>query len=580
MRVIFVGNPNVGKSALINQLTGSKLLVANYPGTSHKIAYVKKGEHYFYDTPGIYSLHGTGESASTVRALLLDNTQSLIVNVVDAANLERNLVLTLEILALGLPTIVVLNQMDVAAGINIQIDTEVLARKLGCPVICLPDADGKNLTQLMQWIDRPWDGDISIDPRQVEKLSPNSASPQCQHCTQACQHNIITIDKETIERARSIAAQASTQLHPVSRERSFLETLQGWLDHPILGTVLLLALAYGLFTVMVTLIHYAEGPISSAIQPFSDMLTRLLQDLLPPGTLNQVISQAVPEGLVIPFTIIMPAMIIASVIISLLEDTGLLPRYSVALERATSFIGVSGQAIIPLTLGFGCRTPAIMATSLLPNAAERFIIATLLSIVVPCAASLGVMAAVIAKFHAYIWVVAATMLIVLLILGFGLSHMMPRQEGFVYELPPLRIPAWKNTWQKVMSRTGGFFTEVLPLLLVMNIVLRSLMETGVLEWFKGLEKASQLLFGIPAEALVAVLITIFQRYLAPLVLLNLPLSSREATISITMIALSLPCLPVMTMIVKEMGLKSLVQILTMGIVSAFTVGVALNLILP
>jgi ferrous iron transport protein B len=273
-------------------------------------------------------------------------------------------------------------------------------------------------------------------------------------------------------------------------------------------------------------------------------------------------------------------MIIASVIISLLEDTGLLPRYSVALERITSFIGVSGQAIIPLTLGFGCRTPAIMATSLLPNAAERFIIATLLSIVVPCAASLGVMAAVIAKFHAYIWVVAATMLAVLFILGFGLSRMMPRKEAFVYELPPLRVPAWKNTWSKVLSRTGGFFTEVLPLILVMNIVLYSLIETGVLEWFKGLEEASQLLFGIPAEALVAVLITIFQRYLAPLVLLSLPLSSREATIAITMVALSLPCLPVMTMIIKEIGLKNLLLILAMGIISSFTVGVALNLILP
>jgi ferrous iron transport protein B len=580
VRVIFVGNPNVGKSALINQLTGSRLLVANYPGTSHKVAYVHKGEHYFYDTPGIYSLHGPGESASTVRALLLDNAPSRIVNVVDAANLERNLVLTLEILALGLPTMVVLKQMDVAASMNILIDSEALARELGCPVIGLPDVKGENLERIMEWIDRPIKGDIKIDPLQLEKLSPDSASPQCQHCTQACQHNVITIDREIIERARHIAAQASSQTQAVRRGRNILETLQGWLDHQILGTVLLLALAYGLFTAMVSLIHYLEGPISSAVEPLSNVLTGLLQDLLPPGTLNQIISQAVPEGLIIPFTIIMPAMIIASVIISLLEDTGLLPRYSVALERITSFIGVSGQAIIPLTLGFGCRTPAIMATSLLPNAAERFIIATLLSIVVPCAASLGVMAAVIAKFHAYIWVVAATMLAVLFILGFGLSRMMPRKEAFVYELPPLRVPAWKNTWSKVLSRTGGFFTEVLPLILVMNIVLYSLIETGVLEWFKGLEEASQLLFGIPAEALVAVLITIFQRYLAPLVLLSLPLSSREATIAITMVALSLPCLPVMTMIIKEIGLKNLLLILAMGIISSFTVGVALNLILP
>lgn len=579
MRAVFVGNPNVGKSALINKLTGSRLLVANYPGTSHKIAYVDKDGQYFYDTPGIYSLHGPGDAAGVVRDLLLDNIGSRIVNVVDAANLERNLVLTLEIIELGLPVVVVLNQMDLAADLNIKIDIGKLSEELRTQVITLPDSDGTGLASLMRWITADESGEVSIESFQMERLSRESASPQCQHCTQACQHNVITVDRETIEKARAINARAA-QMQPSERRKTSLEKVQGWLDQPLIGTLLLLTLAYGLFTAMVTLVHYLEEPITQAVQPVSDMLTALIQTLVPPGMVNQVLSQAIPEGLVIPFTIIMPAMIVVSIFISLLEDTGLLPRYSVALERVTSFIGVSGQAIIPLTLGFGCRTPAIMATSLLPNAAERFIIATLLSIVVPCAASLGVMAAVISKFHAYIWVVAATMLVVLLLLGFGLSRLMPREENFVYELPPLRIPSWHNTWQKVVSRSAGFFTEVLPFLLLMNIVLRALMETGVLEWFKAMEGFSQLFFGIPAEALVAVLITIFQRYLAPLVLLNLALSPREATVAITMIALSLPCLPVMTMIVKEMGAKRLISILALGVLSSFSVGVALNLILP
>lgn len=580
MRSIFVGNPNVGKSALINKLTGSKLLVANYPGTSHKIAYVNKGEQCFYDTPGIYALHGQGGNAAVVRDLLLDSAGLRVVNVVDAANLERNLVLTLEILALGLPTVVVLNQMDLAASLNIQIDMEALSQELECPVIGISVADGSGFKRLLDWLDKPVEtGRSSVDPRQIEKLSRTSGSPKCQHCTEACQHNVITIDRATIERARTLAAQV-IKTEPAARHQTWLEKVQDGLDQPVIGTAALLALAYGLFTMMVTLVNLLEGPISEALQPLSDILTVLIQGLLPPGAFNEVLSLAIPEGLVIPFTIIMPAMIIVGVFISILEDTGLLPRYSVALERVTSFIGVSGQAIIPLTLGFGCRTPAIMATSLLPNAAERFIIATLLSIVVPCAASLGVMAAVIAKFNAYIYVVAATMLVVLLLLGFGLSRLMPRDESFVYELPPLRIPAWRTTWQKVVSRTGGFFTEVLPLLLLMNIVLRALMETGVLESFQAMEGFTQFFFGIPAEAMVAVLITIFQRYLAPLVLLNLALSPREATIAITMIALSLPCLPVMTMIVKEMGAKQLLSILALGIISSIIVGVSLNLILP
>lgn len=578
MRVVFVGNPNVGKSALINQLTGSRLLVANYPGTSHKIASVEKDGYRFYDTPGVYTLHAPGESAGIVCGLLRDGRDTRLVNVVDAANLERNLVLTLEILALGLPTVVALNQMDRAANLNISINRDKLAQELGCPVILLPTPDGSGLGELMQWIKQPLPENGQPQPIPTGEYILPSAAQQCQQCTQACQHDVIPVDKQVYEQARAVAA-AVMRSEP-RQGKNCLETMQRCFDHPVLGTVLLLLLAYGLFSVMVTLVHYLENPITAVVAPVSSLLAAFIRGLLPPGMISQVLSQAIPEGLLIPFTIIMPAMIIVSIFISVLEDTGLLPRYSVALERVTSFIGVSGQAIIPLTLGFGCRTPAIMATSLLPNAAERFIIATLLSIVVPCAASLGVMAAVIAKFHAYLWVVAATMLAVLLGLGYGLSRLMPREGAFIYELPPLRIPAWKNVGQKVMSRCGGFFTEVLPLLLLMNIVLRAMMETGVLTLVNGLEGLARLLFGIPAEALAAVLITVLQRYLAPLVLLNLNLTPREATIAITMIALSLPCLPVMTMITREMGWKSLFTILTLGVFSSILVGGALNLLLP
>lgn len=572
MRTVFIGNPNVGKSVVINKLTGSRLLVANYPGTSHKIAYVEKNGHRFYDTQGIYSLNGPGDAAAVMRKLLSDDSPTRLVNVVDATNLERNLVLTLEILGLGLPTIVVLNQMDRAANLNIVIDKNKLAQELGCPIVSLPDPDGHGLDELMQWIQKP------LQSTDKTKTLPLTAGHQCQHCLQACHDDMALLGEGVYGRARAIAA--AVTYAEARQGRDFLDTIQRGLDHPVLGTVFLLLLAYGLFYVMLILIEYLEGPITALLAPISLMLTSLIQQLLPPGMINQVLSLAVPEGLVIPFTIIMPAMITVSIFISVLEDTGLLPRYSVALERVTSFIGVSGQAIIPLSLGFGCRTPAIMATSILPNAAERFIIATLLSIVVPCAASLGVMAAVIAKFHAYLWAVAITMLVLLLGLGYVLSRILPREGAYIYELPPLRVPVFKEIGRKVVSRCGGFFTEVLPLLLLMNIVLRAMMETGLLTLVHGLEGFARLVFGIPAEALVAVLITVLQRYLAPLVLLNLALTPREATIAITMIALSLPCLPVMTIITKEMGLKSLFTILGLGVLSSVLVGVALNLFLP
>ncbi|MFA7078564.1 MAG: nucleoside recognition domain-containing protein, partial [Syntrophomonas sp.] len=209
-----------------------------------------------------------------------------------------------------------------------------------------------------------------------------------------------------------------------------------------------------------------------------------------------------------------------------------------------------------------------------------FIIITLLSIVIPCSATLGILASVISAFQASLAVIVITMLTVLLVLAYTLSRIMPGESEFIYELPPLRIPLGTNIWNKIKIRFSGFFTEVLPLLLLMSIGIRTLMESGVLELFRGLEGFTRLVFGIPAEAFVAVLITVFQRYLAPIVLMNLPLNPREATIAISMIALSLPCLPMMVMTVREVGFKSLAKIIVLGLVTSFSVGILLNIILP
>jgi len=203
-----------------------------------------------------------------------------------------------------------------------------------------------------------------------------------------------------------------------------------------------------------------------------------------------------------------------------------------------------------------------------------------LSIVIPCAATLGILASVISTFKVPLMIVLFTMLGVLMILGFILSKLMPREEIFIYELPPLRIPLWTNIWNKIKIRFSGFFKEVLPLLLILNIGIRALMESDLLTIFSNMQDFTRALFGIPAEAFVAVLITIFQRYLAPLVLLNLPLNTREATIAITMVALSLPCLPAMVMTIREIGIKKLGKILALGFTTSISVGLVLNLVLP
>ncbi|MDD3853899.1 MAG: ferrous iron transporter B [Syntrophomonadaceae bacterium] len=573
MSIVIIGNPNVGKSLVLNGLTGSREFVSNYPGTSLEVSSVPirigAKDILIYDTPGIYSILSPGKEPQAVRELLEREDVNLIVNIVDATNLERNLFLTLELIEMGLPVVVVVNQIDRAREIGLIIDGPMLERMIGVPAIFYSATTGEGKLKLIEALEK----NQAKPPKRTARVDRCAS---CTGCSQArCPHDP---DLERVDRARDIAAIVTSQMAKV--QRIWLERLQNLVDHPVWGTITLLLIAYLGFKLLIEFISISEGPITSLLEPVSQIINEFISLFLPAGMISNVLSVAIPEGLIIPFTIVLPAMLMVSVMMSLLEDTGLLPRYSVALERVGRVFGLSGQAVIPLTLGLGCRTPAVVATRILPNEGQRFIVVTLLSIVVPCAATLGILASVISSLGASLPVIASTMLVTFLVLAFILSRSLPRQDDFIYELPPLRVPLWNNAWSKIKIRFSGFFTEILPLLLVMSIIIRAIIESGVLHVFSGMDSFTRALFGIPSEAFVAVLLTIFQRYLAPLVLLNLPLTPREATIAIVMVAISLPCLPVMVMTIRELGVRSLIKILAMGLTVSFIIGITLNLILP
>ena len=577
MKIAVIGNPNVGKSSVLNRITGSKLFVSNYPGTSVEInqSTMKIGGQTLniFDTPGIYSLNSYGDEAKVNRSLLAEKDIELVIDIIDAANLERNLLLTYELLDLGKPILILLNQIDRARSMGIKIDCKEMARKLESPVLAFSATTGEGLAELLQVLEKGINHkrfkleDVNLQTTALgsgnEKMSvlvlgqEAACSGNCSNCLTFSKDCLSPTDLLRAEKARSLARLVSNKMD--ARQKIRLEKIQTFIDRPVVGTILLLVFAYLAFYVLLQFIQISEGPINILLAPINKLIEDIISSALPKSLITTILAKAVPEGLIIPFTIIMPAMLMVSFLMAMLEDTGLLPRYSVALERLGSFFGVSGQAIIPLSLGFGCRTPAIVATRIMPTEAQRFIVITLLSIVIPCAATLGILASVISAFHASLLVVVLTMLTALIVLASTLSRIMPVENEFIYELPPLRVPLASNVWSKIKIRFSGFFTEVLPLLLIMSIGIRALMESGALEIFRGMEEFTRFLFGIPAEAFVAVLITIFQRYLAPLVLMSLTLTPREATIAISMIALSLPCLPMMVMTVREMGLKSLLK---------------------
>lgn len=588
MTIVMIGNPNVGKSAVLSRLTDRPLLVSNYSGTSVEITATQlksAGKTIdIYDTPGIYSMECESAEQQVINELINSQKVDLILNIVDAVNLERNLVLTYELLELGIPMVLVINQIDRARQMGIEINCQLLSQILKCEVICFSANTGEGLMELMSLIDK---GNKEGKTKDKETGQPvtiikaefagNSCNGNCANCSRSFQE----IDSEDLKRAGKAADTARMVTREFgTKSGNWMDKAEKIIDKPFLGTIILLFVAYLAFLALMKFIELSEGPISDLLAPVNSVLEAFILTHLPDSIFTTILAKAVPEGLIIPFTIIMPAMLMVSIIMSLIEDTGLLPRYSVVLERVGSFFGLSGQAVIPLSLGFGCRTPAVMATRILPNQQQRFIAIVLLSVVIPCAATLGILASVIATFEASLMVIMVTMIMTLIIIGYVLSRIMSTEEVFIYELPPLRIPLWSNLWTKLKIRFSGFFTEVLPLLLVMSIAVRALIESGLLNHLQSIENITRMLFGIPAEAFAAVLLTIFQRYLAPLILLNLDLSAREATIAISMIALSLPCLPVMVMTVREIGFKGLAKVLAIGMSTSILVGIILNLLLP
>lgn len=591
MRIALIGQPNVGKSSVLTRLTGAKVVVSNYPGTSVELmqAEMKVAGHLFevVDTPGIYSLALAQAEETISRKIAIAPDTDLIINVVDAANLGRNLALTLELIELDKPMLVLLNQIDRVRACGIAIDYHELARILGCPVFLFSANTGEGLVELTEYLHAGiTKGFTSPHPIREARLQfmfflPGSTCDgDCAKCLKEAEE--ISCPEEAVwarhERARIIADRV-TKIPPENQVQ-WLCRVERMIDNPMWGSIILLGVVFASFMVLITFAGWIEGVVSAAFGPIQKLLADLITKIITPGFWNEVLSKGIPEGMLVPLALVMPSMLLVALLISLLEDTGLLARYAVALERLGGLIGVSGQAVIPLALGFGCRVPAVIATRVLPNVGQRFIIIALLSIVIPCAATLGMISAVIAAFKASFSVVALTMLTVFVVLGRLLKHILAEKTEFVYELPPLRLPLAKNIWAKIRIRFGGFFAEVLPMLVLMSIAVRVIISSGILEKLHGLDSVTRSLFGIPAEAFVAVLITVVQRYLAPLVLLNLSLDSREATIAVAMIVLSLPCLPVSVMIVREAGGKALAKIMAMGLAVSFTVGALLNLLLP
>ena len=449
-----VGNPNAGKTTLFNALTGGREHVGNRPGVTVAIAHrqLRGGGAVMADLPGIYSLEPRSAEEAIAGEYLSGARPDAIVNIVDATNLERNLYLTTQILALGIPVVVALNMMDEARKLGIQFDTGRLSTLLGVRVVPISARSGEGLPAL-----RAAMLSARERPRPVTASSP-----------EARYRRIAAIVAETVRRrprgtTRSDRIDALlTSAFPGIPIFLGVMALVFFLTFDTLGQWL----GSGVEALLAWLIGAADAWLLKAgVSPW-------LHSLLCDGLLTGV-------GGVLAF---LPQIALLFFFLSLLEDSGYMARTAFMTDRLLRRFGLSGRAFIPMLMGFGCTVPAALAARTLASPRERRLTIYMLPFM-SCSAKLPVYALMTAAFFPahrglvllslYLLGIGGALLTGLI---FGRAKSKDRASSFVIELPPYRLPRLKNTLMYAGGRIQHFITKAGTVILLMSLVLWLLMN--------------------------------------------------------------------------------------------------------
>ncbi len=461
-RLALIGNPNCGKTALFNLLTGSRQKVANYAGVTVERKEGRfngaSGQGYvLLDLPGAYSLNAASLDEAITRDLCRgflpgEPAPDALVCVVDATNLRLNLRFVLEVLRLGRPVILAINMADAARRRGINIDLAVLQRELGIPVVETVAVRANGARALLEQIDR-----VVANPQPPARVLPDDAD----------------LHAET-RRLLALAVTMPTRTARVD------DALDRWLLHPVFGLV---ALALVMFLIFQAVYAWAT-PLMDAIDAATGWLGAWVGGVLPEGPLNSLLTDGIIAGLggVIVF---LPQILILFAFILALEESGYLPRAAFLLDRTMAAAGLSGRSFIPLLSSFACAVPGIMSTRSIQDPRDR--LATILvAPLMTCSARLPVYALLIGAFipQQKVWGVFNLQGLVLFALYFAaiisalmVSWVMKRwrrdkgEHALLLELPSYRIPHLRDLGIGLYERAMIFLKRVGGIILALTVLL-------------------------------------------------------------------------------------------------------------
>lgn len=568
-KIFLVGNPNVGKSVVFSRLTGVQVISSNYPGTTVEVSrgYLKRGEERIevVDLPGTYSLEPSSKAEEVAVSLLSETAagESVVVSVVDATNLERNLNLTLQLIEAGYRVLVCLNMCDDAFHRGIHIDAPLLEKILGVPVVSACAVTGAGIRHLIE---------------KLEEARPAFRSR-------------LTHEERWQELGR-IVEQVQRLEH---RHHTLREMLEDASVRPVSGILMALGVIFVSFKAVrfvgETLINRISDPIfANLYQPFLMRASRALGEetflhhLLIGDLVNGAIDFKQSLGVLttapyIEFAMVLPYLVAFYLVLSILEDVGFLPRLAMLLDNLMHRLGLHGFAIIPVLLGFGCNVPGILATRILESRRERFIAATLISIGVPCVPLQAMIFALLGRISGYyVAGVYLTLFAVWLCLGILLNRVLRGYSPeFLLEMPPYRFPPLAALARKVCFRIIQFLFEAAPVVLAGVLLVNLLLYFRLFDFVTGVfAPFIQGLFGLPKEAVVALMLGFFRKDVAAGMLMPLALSAKQLFISSVLLSISFPCIATFAIIFKELGLRDFLKSTLIMILTGLAVGTVLN----
>lgn len=649
LHIVLAGNPNVGKSAIFNALTGLNADVSNYPGTTIDVSRGHLGHDHLTDTPGVYGVSSFNDEERIARKLIVE--ADVVVNVVSALSLDRDLFLTLQLIDLGKPMIVAINQYDEASHYGLKIDLQKLEELLGVPVTYTVAITHEGIDRIPALLPNARSGNaqpeiIALAQELIDAGHPQGLAVLCAEgddvsatmlgiAAGASQSAIYKLRRNRVD-----SIYEAVVSHTASSQ-TFGTRFGRFLLHPIYGSAVALAVCYLIFYQLLGVI--VAGNIVNFTEKdglcvyYEPNVRRIAANVFPAtvqvgeqkfvfngGTLaapaqakafdeaakpvrgdeisydfwsvkaplavlgNLLVGEYGVLTLTVTYLIglLLPLVIGFYLGLSILEDSGYLPRLAVIVDRWLNKIGLNGRAIIPLVLGLGCVTMATVTTRLLTTKREKVIATALLGIAIPCSAQLGIVSGTLARCGGLLpWVVYGTVVGGMLgLTGLLLHSLMPgKSQPLMIDLPPMRMPRADNVLKKTWTKSWNFMQESIPMFCLAGIVVTVAQMTGLLgviiAWLQPLTVQLLQLPGDPRIATTFVL-GIVRRDFAAFGLTDVSMSPVQAVVAMIVITLFVPCIATVGVMIKERGMKIAMSIWIGSWLCAFAIGGLLARALP